>query len=288
MESDDVRHARTPYDGARVILLTRHGKKRVLAPLFQDRLAATLEVVEAFDTDTLGTFTRDIPREGSQLEAARRKAKLAIELTGASLGLGSEGALIPGPLGLGNWHRELVVLLDLARGIEVVGRAHGPGVHGHGVAHSVEELEALARRIGFPEHGLVIRPDGPDDRRLWKGLATTAQLHAAFDAALAAASTGQVFVETDLRAHHHPTRLAVIARAGADLVERMATVCPACSTPGVGVHAVLPGLPCAACGTATDVARADLLGCVRCAWREERPRTGPGRTGPSHCPSCNP
>lgn len=76
-----------------------------------------------FDTDSLGTFTREVPREGSQLEAAREKARAGIDRSGLPFGLGSEGAFGPGPLGLSSVNLELVVLLDTRRGIEIVGRS---------------------------------------------------------------------------------------------------------------------------------------------------------------------
>ena len=302
METDGARRAYTdttaeadvtarrlhPYAGERVVLLTQHGKETVLAPLFRDRLGASLDVERSVDTDTLGTFTRDVPRAGTQLDAARRKARLAIELGGGSLGLGSEGSLLPGPMGLGGWMVELVVLIDARRGIEVIGRAQGPGVHAHGEVGSIADLEALATRAGFPTHGLVVRPNGPEDPGMRKGMRTMAQLHEAFDAARRESTHGRVFVETDLRAHHHPTRMAIIARAGADLVDRLATPCPACQSPGVGIVTAIPGVPCALCGTATEMARAELYGCVRCTWREERPRPGAGRADPQYCPACNP
>lgn len=277
-----------PYGKQRVVLLTQHGKEKVLAPLFRAHLGADLEVIRTFDTDTLGTFTRDVARAGTQRDAARTKARLAITQSGCALGVGSEGAVVPGPLGLGAWHVELVVFVDAERDLEVVGHAHEVGVHVHGLIHTRDELEALAARAGFPDHGLVLRPNSASDPRYRKGIRTTAELWAAFDAVRAEATDGGVFAESDLRADQHPTRMAVIAKAGLDLVERLATRCLACEAPGVGRIRAIPGLPCSACGTSTDVARAELFGCVRCTWREERPRNGPATAEPAQCPHCNP
>ncbi|MEC5218726.1 hypothetical protein RCH09_003700 [Actimicrobium sp. GrIS 1.19] len=60
------------YDGSRVALLTQHGKERVIAPVLEPGLGCSIELVTGFDTDQFGTFTRETPRHGSQLEAARR------------------------------------------------------------------------------------------------------------------------------------------------------------------------------------------------------------------------
>ena len=79
------------YTGQRIVFLTQHGKEKVVTPIFTKALGCRVERVSGFDTDELGTFTREIPRYGSQFEAARRKARIGMQLSGASLGLASEG-----------------------------------------------------------------------------------------------------------------------------------------------------------------------------------------------------
>lgn len=274
------------YANARVALLTQHGKERVLAPALQHGVGAFVELARGFDTDALGTFTREVPRLQSQLETARRKATIAMDLSGLAIGLGSEGSFVPSPWGIGSWNIEIVVLIDTSSGIEVVGTAHGPGRHVHGVARSLEELRDLAHRAGFPAHGLVIRPDGPEGPVASKGIRSWSALRAAFRSARDAASGGVVFVESELRAHLNPTRMEMIARAGADLATRLATPCPGCSLPGFGWSESVPGMPCSECGMATDEPRADLHACVRCPYRHEHPRQG--EAPPARCPWCNP
>ena len=61
----------------RIGFLTQHGKEDLLRPILADGLDAEVFRVEGFDTDTLGTFTREITRQGTQVEAATRKAELA-------------------------------------------------------------------------------------------------------------------------------------------------------------------------------------------------------------------
>jgi hypothetical protein len=270
------------------MLLTQHGKEGVLGPIASRMLGATLEVVGGFDTDTLGSFTRDTPRVGTQLEAARTKARIAIERSGGRVGLGSEGSFGAGPFGFGGWNVEVVVLIDAGRGIEVVGTAHGPGIHVHGCVRSRDELRELAARAGFPEHGLVVRPGGTEDPRIVKGLRTVADLEAAFANAVHASADGTAFVESDLRAHQHPTRMDMIGRAGLDLAARLTSACPACGSPGFGLLRLRTGLPCAACGTPTGETAAEVHACVKCAFREDRPREGALRADPGSCPECNP
>lgn len=81
------------------MLLTQHGKEKVIARELEATLGCRLERLGDNDTDRLGTFTREVPRPGTQLEAARRKARIGMELSGSPLGLGSEGAFGPHPVG---------------------------------------------------------------------------------------------------------------------------------------------------------------------------------------------
>ena len=67
---------REPFSlrGRHVALLTKHEKERVVSPILEGALDCQVTRINSFDTDLLGTFTREIPRAGSQREAARRKA----------------------------------------------------------------------------------------------------------------------------------------------------------------------------------------------------------------------
>lgn len=115
--------------------------------------------------------TRDIPRAGTQLEAARRKARLGMELSGLPLGIASEGAFGPDPfMGMLPWNVEILVWIDDALGIEVVGSAAGKAVFAHRQAYSLEQAEDFARSVQFPSHGLVVRPDDEHHPEFRKGL----------------------------------------------------------------------------------------------------------------------
>jgi hypothetical protein len=276
------------YTGATFSLLTQHGKERVLAPIFLEAWAARVERVDGYDTDTLGTFTREVPRFGSQLDAARKKATVGMELSGSRLGLASEGAFSPGPFGVGCVDREIVVLVDAARGIEIVGRSEAPTVQRQAIVRTTSALVEIARRAGFPEHALVVRPNGPYDLRLHKGVHTWKDLRRAFHTARAQSSDGEVFVENDCRAHVHPTRREIIAAATRDLLQRASSFCPSCEAPGFGRLRRLPGLPCADCGAPTHEARGDELACVACSYRELVPSDGPARADAFFCEVCNP
>lgn len=276
------------YRGSTVALLTQHGKEKVVAPLLASAIDCQVMQVTGFDTDLLGTFTRDIPRPGRQLEAARKKARIGMELAGLTLGLASEGSFGPDPYtGMFPWNVEMIVWIDDTLGIEVVGVAFGKTSFSHLLTANWEEAETFARTAGFPEHGLVARPQHEDDPRICKGIADWETLREAFRWACGEANNGCAFLETDVRAHMNPTRMEIIAQATQDLARKLCTLCPVCNTPGFQIVERVPGLPCEDCGAPTREARADIHRCVRCGHQVtvERPEKA---TPAGHCDWCNP
>lgn len=281
-------HTRTPYAGVRVALLTQHGKQEVLRDGLQDALGCTLVHTDAFDTDQLGTFTRDIAREGSQVEAARRKAELGMQLTGAPVGLASEGAFGPDPFaGMMNWDSELLLWVDATRHLEISAWAQGPAQSAHRLVKNIDELMQFAAEAQFPSHALVVRP-AQDHPLIFKGLSTPEALHEALTQALVASEHGTVFVENDLRAHCNPTRQALIRKAGEELARKLTSLCAACGSPGFWVHEKKRGLPCRACGTPTRLPLAEIWTCPACAHVQERAVDAPAQADPAHCDHCNP
>ncbi|MDO9049495.1 MAG: hypothetical protein Q7U66_17395 [Methylobacter sp.] len=276
------------YRNQRVALLTQHGKEAVIAPVLAELLGCCVEIVDGFDTDLLGTFTRDIAREGSQLDAARKKARIGMELSGLSIGIASEGAFGPDPFAFmlpGN--RELLIWIDDRLGIEVVAISSGRTNLSHCLAESWEEAEDFARSAGFPEHGLVIRPVDENHPEFRKGLADWAGLKDAVIWALGLAPNRRAFIETDMRAFANPTRLENIRLAAEDLARRLTTLCPACDAPGFSLAGQVRGLPCEDCGAPTGEAKADVHRCVRCEHQVlvERERE---YASARYCDYCNP
>lgn len=54
------------YRDRTAALLTQHGKEQVIGPVLEATLGCRVQRVSGYDTDQLGTFTRDIPRAGTQ------------------------------------------------------------------------------------------------------------------------------------------------------------------------------------------------------------------------------
>ena len=297
----------SPYQAARVALATRHGKERVIGRALRHGLGAELLHLPQIDTDALGSFCGGIPRHGTASQACLAKAQAALELGGTGLAIASEGSFGPHPsvpfLAMG---LECMLFLDAERGLclseELLARRTNvdrlqlsPEELKHGL--DGPRLRDWLLQVGFPSHGLMVRPKSPlpmatapaTDAVVAKGLHQPGPLIQAMAEASALAPHGVVQLETDMRAHCNPTRMASIRQLSFRLVRRLATPCPACGAPGWGRQRSLAGLPCACCGSATTLSRADLLVCCSCDHSEQRPRSdGLLLADPVHCSFCNP
>ena len=280
------------FKGRLAVLATMHSKEQVIAPVLEDALGLRVEVLRGFDTDRFGTFTREVPRPGTQREAARLKARAALAaVQEADFGLASEGSFGPHPwLPWVAGGRELVMLAVRVGGLELVGAdLTAETNHGSRLVGSVDEALAFAQEIGFPTHAVVVmgmHKGEPDvSNGLYKGLMTTEALEAAVRVVLERDRAAHL--ESDMRAHVNPTRMQAIGRAAQDLVRLALSGCPRCERPGFDVVERLRGLPCAECGLPTRRVRMDIVGCLGCDFREERP-PATGTAPPGECDFCNP
>jgi DNA-directed RNA polymerase subunit RPC12/RpoP len=268
-----------------------HEKEKAIAPLIEPALGVTVQVPTNFNTDAFGTFTRDIDRAGNQLEAARRKAETAMELTGQTLALASEGSFGPHPaFPYLSCDRELVVLIDRQHELEVIGQVLTPETnYSHKVVTNLPAAQAFAQQVGFPQHGLVVitRPEAPSEAEIFKGITSPAALEKAVQHALAI--TGKAQLETDMRALYNPTRMQAIAQATQDLIAKLLRLCPRCESPGFDLIETVPGLPCEWCGLPTAEVRSQVYGCQKCGHRQtiDFPE-GKEKASPAECAYCNP
>jgi hypothetical protein len=276
------------YFGERVALLTQHGKQKPLGEILSLRLGCQLEHVIGYDTDQLGTFTRDIARSGNQVDAARTKARIGMTLSGLPFGLASEGSFGPDPIAFMLPHNlELLVWIDDHLGIEVLATASGRTNFAHKTVKDWEEAQSFAKSAGFPEHYLIVRSGDEHSSQFRKGLSDWESLKDALNWALTSSPTHQAFLETDMRAFANPTRMQNIRRAAEVLAKKLQTLCPACGAPGFSKFDIVRGLPCEDCGQPTEEAKADIHRCVRCDYqtvvdRETR------FSSPRYCGYCNP
>lgn len=276
-----------PYAGRCAALATRHAKDEAIAPIFHEVLGIEVAVVD-IDTDSFGTFAGDIPRTDSPLNTAIAKARAGLLASGHSIGIASEGTIGPDPfMPLITSDIETIAFVDDQRGIVISETTSSTDIVAiRQTVTTEEDLTNLLERADFPRHGLIVKPPKTHEGPIVKGITD----HSALLTAIQKCSSnfGSAVVESDLRACYSPSRMLNIRQCAEVLAQRIATRCPACTSPGWGHIEPSRGLPCADCGTFVNVAvRADVFGCATCNEVREVPR--PDQTvQPRWCPNCNP
>lgn len=283
-----LKYKKNLYKNERVALLTKHSKERVLGPILYDTLGCEVLHVDSYDTDLLGTFTREIARQGTQVEAARKKAQIALELSGLEIAVASEGSFGPDPYsGILAWNIECLVWIDAKHSLEIVAMAQGKSNLRHATLREWQECESFATTVSFPAHYIIIRPEETSSQ-MRKGISTWSELKEAFAWAQEISSDGSVFIETDMRAFANPTRMQIIAEAADALAKKLSTLCPECNAPGFSITESLPGLRCLACRCKTANFYADIYSCTPCGHRETKERENLTGVDPMYCEFCNP
>lgn len=276
------------FQGRTAILATKHGKEQVIAPALAS-LGVSVIVASDFDSDRFGTFSREIPRTGTQEEAALAKAEAVLAQMDTDLVLASEGSFGPHPqFPLLPSDRELILLVDRRHDLVLRGEVLSLETNfNHATVSDLEEALAFGARVGFPEHGLIAmaQANPPPNTPIFKGMQSEEQLQRAI--ATLQAYSPRIHLETDMRAHMNPTRMQVIAQAAAQLVQAMAQGCPQCGWPGFVACEKLPGLPCGLCGAPTGAIKANRYRCQRCLYEQVVPVTATV-ADPSQCYFCNP
>lgn len=282
----------TPYCGETFALATMHAKENAIAKAFARQLAASISVPTGINTDALGTFTGEIPRAGTMIDAARAKAVLAMDATGLRYGLGSEGSFGSHPyFPFIPRNTEVLLFVDRANEIEiceifVTHRTNYQSV----TCRPGEDISDFLKGIGFPQHAVVVTPHAPiTGMPPIKGIQSAADLAGAILKATGASSGRAVDIVTDMRAHLNPTRMAVIRALANRLARRLAKRCPECGTPGFGIVEIAKGLPCEWCGEPTPMPLAKVLRCAKCSLETRtRIRNVPKTADPGRCEHCNP
>lgn len=275
------------------VIATMHKKEEVIAPILEKELGIKAIVPSNFDSDQFGTFTREIKRRGTQIEAARFKAEQALNITGETLAISSEGTFGPHPfVPYLSCNREIVMLLDKKHDLEIIGEEFSPETnHSHQVVKSVEAAFEFAEKVGFPEHGLVVMfEENPQDSgEVIKGIITQEKLKEAVSLFLKKSPNGKVHLETDMRALYNPTRMKNIRKATLNLVEKINSLCPKCDFPGFSLTDRKRGLPCALCNLPTQLTLAAIYQCQKCGYQQEILfPDGIKKVDPSQCMYCNP
>lgn len=277
------------FNGRRLLIVTKHQKEKVIAPLLEKELGVKCMVTENFDTDVLGTFTGEIERVHDPVTTARNKCHMAMELSDYDLAIASEGSFGLHPaLYFIHADEEILLLVDKKNDLEIIVRELSTETNYNGEEIKTEkELIDFAKRVKFPSHGLIIRKAKEDSNLITKGITDWDQLKNIFNQLLN--KYGIVYIETDMRAMYNPTRMSVIEKGVRKLIYKIRSICPQCNTPGFGITNATQGLLCKLCGFPTRSTFSYIYTCNKCSFtREELYPHKKLKEDPSYCDNCNP
>jgi hypothetical protein len=269
------------------LVVTKHGKESVIMPELAAIPGITLKHFEC-DTDKLGTFSGEIPRSTSAVEAARTKCQWALDSGSIDFAVASEGSFGPHPELLAiPVHHELLLLKDLTSGKEWIEQVTSTDTN-YSQMHivSLNELLDFAGRIGFPEHGIILSTSNQPSTIL-KDATSVDELVQQFNQF--SGHEAPMLAQTDMRAHRNPNRMKIIGQLAKRLATRMNTPCPACHEVGFGYSSARPGAPCRACNYPSAFPLHHVHECVHCGHQSiiellEQNR----KIEPQYCQICNP
>jgi hypothetical protein len=278
------------FEGRTVVLATMHGKEKVIAPILEKELGVKVIIPQNFDSDQFGTFTRDKARTGSQLEAARFKALAAMKLTGADIGVASEGSFGTDPsIPFIQSNLELVILIDTKNNLEIRGYHRTPDTNMSGrYVTSVEEAIRFADEVGFPDHAVVVRKSEKRNSYIQKGIQSRDELVREVKKLLSGIFTRRVYIETDMRAHMNPTRMDKIEHATNNLISNINSLCPECGAPGFVMSEVKSYMRCGQCDRPTKSPLSHMWRCQKCNTEKTITRNDKEYEDPGMCTWCNP
>ena len=280
------------YNNRVAILATMHNKEKVISPLLKEHLGINLIVPQGLNTDVFGTFTREIKRPDTQIITARLKAKKALEMDDEKIAIASEGSFAPHPLIPYIYaNREIIIFLDQENDLEIIGELFSIETNfNHQTISSLEEAEEFGKKVGFPEHGLIISFDNisTGTTEFIKGITSQENLINSVEIAIKN-TNGKFHIETDMRAMYNPTRMKNIAFATQDLINKINSLCPQCHTPGFMINQKIPGLPCELCHQPTSLIKAVIFQCQKCGFTQQQLFPNNQEfADPSLCEYCNP
>ncbi|PQJ09097.1 hypothetical protein CJD36_021220 [Flavipsychrobacter stenotrophus] len=277
------------FAGRKLVIATMHGKEATIGPILTRELGVEIVVPEHFNTDTYGTFSGEIERIVDPVEAGRIKCIAACELTGCDLAIASEGSFGPHPtMFFAAADDEILVFVDLKNKLEIKARVISRDTNFAGdLFTDWPETKKFAEASSFPSHSLIVRKSKNGNEDIVKGISSWDSLQDTFEVFFR--KYGAVFVETDMRAMHNPTRQRVIHEATTKLVKTIHNICPNCSLPGFDVKTVRVGLPCKMCGSPTRSTYSFVYECQKCEHRAEiKYPNGQEYEDPMYCDYCNP
>lgn len=277
------------FNNRSIVIATKHRKEHVIGPILKQHLGLISFVDHAFDSDQFGTFTGEIKRKEDAFETVRQKCLAAMKHSNCDLGIASEGSFGAHPsYFFSSANEEVMIFIDLKNKLEIKAQSITMETNLSGKFISTRaDLEDFASHSQFPSHGLIVRIHPDTSESMLKGIDSWETLHAAFDALRK--KHDRVYVETDMRAMHNPTRMKHIETVTQQLVDKIRSTCPSCKTPGFSIQQVVRGLRCNSCNSRTKSILSHVSICQKCHFTSEKKYPyGKKTEDPMFCDMCNP
>jgi hypothetical protein len=277
------------FKGRNLIIATKHGKEKAIAPILEKELGVKCFVDLELDTDKLGTFTGEVERKDDPLTTARNKCNMAMELTNCDLAIASEGSFGPHPtIFFIPADDEILIFVDKINGLEIIVRELSTETNFNGSEIKTEEkLLEFAANANFPSHGLILRKSRDEYTNIVKGITNVEELINVFNSLID--KFGTTYIETDMRAMCNPTRMKIIESAAKKLIKKINSLCPVCNMPGFGITDAKEGLPCELCNFPTRSTISYIYSCQKCSYtKEDKYPKGKQTEDPTYCDYCNP
>ena len=277
------------FSGRRLLIVTKHQKEEVIAPLLEEAFGVTCFVAKDFDTDSLGTFSGEIARKDDALTTLRKKCWEGMQAEGFDLAVATEGSFGNHPtIFFAPANDELIMLVDQKHNFEIVERVLSMETNfNSSELHSRDELKAFLDKVQFPPHGIILKDAAENWTKIYKGITDYGSVENLFDEIVC--SNNSCFIETDMRAMCNPTRMKIISDVCFKLINKLHSICPECLFPGFGVVGGEAGLLCSSCSMPTRSTSTHIYKCQHCHYESKiLYPNGKETEDPMYCDFCNP
>lgn len=238
------------------------------------------------ETDSLGTFSGEIPRTLTILETLEQKCRLGFNHSKDSLLLATEGSF--GPHSLFPWvtqHQESFILFDQESDCKFYYHFTSQLTNFQVASIQTEQLLVeFCHRIKFPSHGIILKKTIDDEVEIFKDIFDWKTLVSVYRTL-----GNNVMVESDMRAMNNPTRMANIRIGFSNFLKHLQSECPMCHYPGFSQKKVERGLPCEWCNSPTESILCSIHICEFCQHEVVNGNpNGKSKEDPMYCLNCNP
>lgn len=267
------------------IIVTKHQKERVIAPILEDMLGLKFIHGHRFDTDSLGTFSGEIERMKDPLSTVKDKCLLGAHVPNADFVIANEGSFGPHPLiPFVKADEEYLCIYDKNENDFVVEKMifFETNFLKEKISDLIQ-LDAVLGKLKYPSHGIMIR----SEKEIIKDVQDPDLIRSHVQAMLY--EYGQCTIETDMRAMYNPTRMQCIGQLTKKLASALLNKCDSCGWHGFQILRQENGLKCSLCNRPTRSILYHLYQCKKCGF--EKKIIYPNKKqmeDPAYCDWCNP